>query len=235
VRRGGDCPSPGRCRVRRLLLFEQGLRRRLPARSRDARARVWRHRSVGCEGHAPVVAVLLASAKRQKAGESIAAPKGHGPRLPAAFPLQIGTFLGNHAGATMAIVDPSGWHPQLARGGGRGHAPVVAVLLLQAGLTAGAGSVGWPGTRQAERSQTWPVRSAPSRLPRPSRRRRRRPSDRRRLRAASSQRSRRHRPRCPFAAGGSRCSSRSAWLSLFGGAATGTGERCRARRPRDTP
>jgi hypothetical protein len=172
---------------------------------------------------------------RGKAGESIAAPKGHGPRLPAAFPLQIGTFLGNHAGATMAIVDPSGWHPQLARGGGRGHAPVVAVLLLQAGLTAGAGSVGWPGTRQAERSQTWPVRSARSRLPRPSRRRRRRPSDRRRLRAASSQRSRRHRPRCPFAAGGSRCSSRSAWLSLFGGAATGTGERCRARRPRDTP
>jgi hypothetical protein len=75
VRRGGDCPSPGRCRVRRLLLFEQGLRRRLPARSRDARARVWRHRSVGCEGHAPVVAVLLASAER-KVDESILAPLG---------------------------------------------------------------------------------------------------------------------------------------------------------------
>jgi hypothetical protein len=91
VRRGGDCPSPGRCRVRRLLLFEQGLRRRLPARSRDARARVWRHRSVGCEGHAPVVAVLLASAKK-KALERICAPKGVGPLRRNPFFLQSGNF-----------------------------------------------------------------------------------------------------------------------------------------------
>jgi 3',5'-cyclic-AMP phosphodiesterase len=32
-------------------------------RARVMPARVWRHRSVGCEGHAPVVAVLLASAE----------------------------------------------------------------------------------------------------------------------------------------------------------------------------
>jgi hypothetical protein len=43
------------------------------------------------EGHAPVVAVLVASAK---ADESIAAPKGHGPLDPAGFFLQTGCFQG---------------------------------------------------------------------------------------------------------------------------------------------
>jgi hypothetical protein len=80
VRRGGDCPSPGRCRVRRLLLFEQGLRRRLPARSRDARARVWRHRSVGCQGHAPVAAVLAPVMNKKKSHSTLSAhPKASPP------------------------------------------------------------------------------------------------------------------------------------------------------------
>jgi hypothetical protein len=64
---------------------------------------------VGGEGHAPVVAVLLPSAK--KADKSIAAPKGHGPPDPAAFPLQTGGFLGTTMGAKMATADPSGRHP----------------------------------------------------------------------------------------------------------------------------
>jgi hypothetical protein len=55
------------------------------------------------EGHAPVVAVLLASAKPD---ESIAAPKGHGPPDPAAFPLQTEGFLGATMGAKMAIGGP---------------------------------------------------------------------------------------------------------------------------------
>jgi len=52
-------------------------------------------RHVGGEGHAPVVTVLLASAKKgKKADESIAAPKGHGPLHPAAFPVQNNRFQG---------------------------------------------------------------------------------------------------------------------------------------------
>jgi hypothetical protein len=39
------------------------------------------------EGHAPVVAVLVPDVKKKmEADESIAAPKGHGPPDPAAFP-----------------------------------------------------------------------------------------------------------------------------------------------------
>jgi hypothetical protein len=38
--------------------------------------------------------------------ESIAAPKGHGPRTPAAFPLQTGHFKGPPEGAMIAVVDP---------------------------------------------------------------------------------------------------------------------------------
>jgi hypothetical protein len=76
------------------------------------------------EGHAPVVAVLLASAKPD---ESIAAPKGHGPPDPPAFLLQIGCFLGTTMGAMMAIADPSGPHRSAASPpwvGGEGHAPL---------------------------------------------------------------------------------------------------------------
>jgi hypothetical protein len=57
------------------------------------------------EGHAPVVAVLLASAK--EADESIAAPKGRGPRIPAAFSLQNGLFWGPRAGIIIGFSDPS--------------------------------------------------------------------------------------------------------------------------------
>jgi hypothetical protein len=55
------------------------------------------------EGHAPVVAVLLAVCQ---ADESIPAPKGHGPQDPAAFPLQTNRFQGTAKGAMIAIVDP---------------------------------------------------------------------------------------------------------------------------------
>jgi hypothetical protein len=51
----------------------------------------------------------------RKADESIAAPKGHGPPDPAAFPLQTGVFLGATMGAMMAVADPSGRHPSAAR------------------------------------------------------------------------------------------------------------------------
>jgi hypothetical protein len=43
---------------------------------------------------------------RKEADESIAAPKGHGPPDPAAFPLQTGGFLGTTMGAMTAVVDP---------------------------------------------------------------------------------------------------------------------------------
>jgi hypothetical protein len=70
----------------------------------------------------PLGQYFLASA--EKADESIAAPKGHGPRTPAAFPLQTGRFLGTTTGAMMSIADP---RPAPLRGQaavvvGEGHA-----------------------------------------------------------------------------------------------------------------
>jgi hypothetical protein len=46
----------------------------------------WQPTLLVCEGHAPVVAVLLVSAKKE-ADESIAAPKGRESRTPKHFPL----------------------------------------------------------------------------------------------------------------------------------------------------
>jgi hypothetical protein len=57
------------------------------------------------EGHAPLWQYF---SRLAKADESIPAPKGRGPPEPAAFPLQIGTFLGTTTGTTMPIADPSG-------------------------------------------------------------------------------------------------------------------------------
>jgi hypothetical protein len=44
--------------------------------------------------------------RKAKAVESIAAPKGHGPRTPAAFPLQTGHFKAPPEEAMIAVVDP---------------------------------------------------------------------------------------------------------------------------------
>ena len=88
------------------------------------------------EGHAPVVAVLVASAK---ADEPIAAPKGRAPRPPRpVFPVNrqlSGVREGGHDGVRGPILPD----PALLRGEradavmvGAGHAPVVAVLLASA-------------------------------------------------------------------------------------------------------
>jgi hypothetical protein len=61
------------------------------------------------EGDAPVVAVLLTSAK---ADEPIAAPKGRGPRTLAALPLQTSHFKGPPEGATIAFLDPWARRPR---------------------------------------------------------------------------------------------------------------------------
>jgi hypothetical protein len=139
VRRGGDCPSPGRCRVRRLLLFEQGLRRRLPARSRDAR--VWRHRSVGCQGHAPVAAVLAPVMKTRQTS-SFRYPKASVPGTRGYFSCKAALSEGAVIGAATPTVDPQQLGlaaPSRERGVvGRGHAPVVAVLL---GMSNGGGQI----------------------------------------------------------------------------------------------
>jgi hypothetical protein len=82
-----------------------------------------RRRDVGREGHAPVAAVLLASAK---ADEAMAAPKSesHGPL--GSSSLQIDDFFGIRKGSMMLIMDPS----QRARAMvSESHAPVVAVLV----------------------------------------------------------------------------------------------------------
>jgi hypothetical protein len=73
-----------------------------------------RHRSaasgavVVSEGSCPVVAVLLAAAKKKPLAP-MAAPKGHGPRHRRPFILQTGGFWGCRSGATMVITDPGSW------------------------------------------------------------------------------------------------------------------------------
>jgi hypothetical protein len=56
------------------------------------------------EGHAPVGAVLLDSTT--EAVESIAAPKGHGPRTPRAFSLQTTVCRGPPEGTMITFLDP---------------------------------------------------------------------------------------------------------------------------------
>jgi hypothetical protein len=70
------------------------------------------------------VAVLLASVK--KADESIAAPKGHGPRTPAGFSLQTSRFKGPPEGAMIATMDPRQADAVMV---GEGHAPLWQYLL----------------------------------------------------------------------------------------------------------
>jgi hypothetical protein len=67
---------------------------------RQADAVVWG------EGHAPVVAVLLAAAKNPWTDESIAAPKGHGPPAAVHFPCIAAVSWGPPRGAMIAFVDP---------------------------------------------------------------------------------------------------------------------------------
>ena len=80
-----------------------------------------RRRTVG-EGHAPVVAVLLALAKK-KGRRGHRCPQRARIMDPKPFPLQIASFLGTARGAIIAILDPepAAW--------GEGHAPVGVVLL----------------------------------------------------------------------------------------------------------
>jgi hypothetical protein len=79
------------------------------------------------EGDAPVVAVLVTS--RQDAGELISAPKGVGPGTLGYFSCKAALSVG----AARLIMDPQQLGlaaPSKERGVvGRGHGPVVAVLL----------------------------------------------------------------------------------------------------------
>jgi hypothetical protein len=78
-------------------------------------------------GHAPVVAVLLGSAKEKKRQTSpFLPPKGTDPPDPTDFPLQTSCFQGTAEGAMIAIVDPGQADAQMWA---RGHAPVGAVLV----------------------------------------------------------------------------------------------------------
>ncbi len=130
------------------------------------------------EGHAPVVAVLLASVK--KADESIAAPRRARTPDPAAsaFPLQTGRSQGPPEGATIAILDPLASRPAVMVG--EGHTPVVPVLLscvavgsvglrlrppAWVALWSGAALVGpplesQPATGMRSLPQRWPRRAA---------------------------------------------------------------------------
>jgi hypothetical protein len=82
------------------------------------------------EGHAPVVAVLLASAKKKKADESIAAPKGRAdPEPHGLFSCKSAGFRDPPEGTMIAIVDPQASRRRMV---GEGHAPVLAVLLAPA-------------------------------------------------------------------------------------------------------
>ncbi len=80
------------------------------------------------EGHPPVVAVLLASAK-DKALESIAAPKSADPGGSWLSPCKPVVLRRPPEGAMIAVVDPQASRRVIV---GEGHAPVVAVLLASA-------------------------------------------------------------------------------------------------------
>ena len=85
------------------------------------------------EGHAPVVAVLLAS-EGKKADEPIPAPKGSESRTPQTFSPANGPLPGEpRRGPRWRSRTPlAGTPSRLARRVGEGHAPVVAVLLAAA-------------------------------------------------------------------------------------------------------
>jgi len=73
------------------------------------------------EGHAPVVAVLLAGTQSQTS--PLRPPKGTDPGPCELFPLQNRHFQGPPEGAMIAIVDPMQPDAVMV---GEGHAPVVA-------------------------------------------------------------------------------------------------------------
>ena len=74
----------------------------------------------------PPLGQYFSRLQRQKPGESIAAPKGHGPPDPVAFPLQTSRFQGTtgrgHDRHRGPLARPT------SRCWAKGHAPVVAVL-----------------------------------------------------------------------------------------------------------
>jgi hypothetical protein len=69
---------------------------------------VRRRRMVG-EGHAPVVAVLLAAAKTQTSPSRTPKDVNHGH--PSLFACKRDASWGARRGPSMAIADPSGWQP----------------------------------------------------------------------------------------------------------------------------
>jgi hypothetical protein len=92
------------------------------------------------EGHAPLWQYF---SRPQKGGGRVhCCPQRRESRIPDLFPCKRATSWGPKTGATMLIADPSGpAPPRLASAviAGKGHAPVVAVLLTRARhLPAGA-------------------------------------------------------------------------------------------------
>src|SRR4029453_6874302 len=95
------------------------------------------------EGHAPVVAVLLAAAKKTKGIRPHCCPQRAWTPDPAGvFPCKLSTLAGSTKGGHERFMDPLGGAPlqrgsrvSRARTRGHGHAPVVPVLLVPARTT----------------------------------------------------------------------------------------------------